>query len=243
MACCECLSTGDVCFPQCQVNELLSSQKASPNSQYPNHSSDSELPIRQTQSQQCSFEHSERRDIPDRSRSVSDVSKIDVSRHSSQHGHTKSQELQEKVFPEHGDNSNPLSSSSSQSDNNIPHSTIKLVEPVYPHPEVLQPQHYNEVSMLPVPRIVCPVLTDSSNSYTDAVLFPKSAHHLMTRPSADCTLDENMQLADMIAMKYITSALPADQNSLSFQSRRQLYLEGMAHNSEINSEKIIQMFS
>ena len=81
--------------------------------------------------------------------------------------------------------------------------------------------------MLPVPRIVCPVLTDNSNSYSDTSLFPKRAQNIMIGGSSDCTLDENMQLADMIAMKYIGNALPSDQaDRLLGRPKTQLYVEG-----------------
>ncbi len=52
------------------------------------------------------------------------------------------------------------------------------------------------MSLLPVPRIVGPV--PSSNSTLDT-----AAVYARGMVSTDTTLDENMQLADMIAMKYL----------------------------------------
>lgn len=66
------------------------------------------------------------------------------------------------------------------------------------HPDVIHQQFSCDVSMLPVPRIVCP----SSGSYGydsggmgDAVSFALLG--------SDYTLDENVHLADMIALKYL----------------------------------------
>lgn len=65
----------------------------------------------------------------------------------------------------------------------------------YLHPDIFQ-DHYGggaeEVSLLPVPRIVGPV--PSSNTTLDAVY---------SRGSSDTTLDDHMQLADRIAVKYL----------------------------------------
>ncbi len=67
----------------------------------------------------------------------------------------------------------------------------------YLHSEVLG-QHYGstEVSLLPVPRIIGPIPSNNTTLDTAAV-------YTRGMTSTDSTLDENMQLADMIAMKYL----------------------------------------
>ena len=153
--------------------------------------------------------------------------------HSSQHRDTEfhHSQVQSGIESRNTSSLNSQLAHTSQMTNysNVIHSTTNQNQstgPLYLHSDVLQQRYGNEISMLPVPRIVCPVLTDNSNSYSDTSLFPKRAQN-MIGGSSDCTLDENMQLADMIAMKYVGNTLPSGQTDrLLTQPRRQLYVEG-----------------
>ena len=65
------------------------------------------------------------------------------------------------------------------------------------HPDVLHQQFSSDVSLLPVPHIVCPNMSSDGPSFANVL-------------GNDYTLDENVYLADMIAMKYL--GLPSCRN-------------------------------
>ena len=71
------------------------------------------------------------------------------------------------------------------------------------HPDVLHQQFSPDVSMLPVPHILCP---SSSSSDGDSTTFG-------AMPENDYTLDENVHMADMIALKYL--GMPSTSGSHS----------------------------
>ena len=81
-------------------------------------------------------------------------------------------------------------------DDSVPkYSTLQI------HPDVLQQYYATDISMLPVPRIMCSRGFDD-DSISETLLLPTNNHH-HNFGSADCTLDENSQLADMITLKYL----------------------------------------
>ena len=63
------------------------------------------------------------------------------------------------------------------------------------HPDVLQQRFTGDISMLPVPRIMF-----SGGRAAGGTTYMS---HLGAGGGADFTLDENMQMADMIALKYL----------------------------------------
>lgn len=60
------------------------------------------------------------------------------------------------------------------------------------HPDVMHQQFSSEVSVLPVPHIMCPGGRAGSDALSYAAMLGE-----------DCTVDENVFLADMIALKYL----------------------------------------
>ena len=65
------------------------------------------------------------------------------------------------------------------------------------HPDVLHRQFSPNISLLPVPRIVCPDSASGSGSVGGASLAS------LAMLGNEYTLDENVYLADMIALKYL----------------------------------------
>lgn len=63
------------------------------------------------------------------------------------------------------------------------------------HPDVMHQHFPSEVSVLPVPHILCPSNTGGGGS--------GDAMSLAAMLGDDCTVDENVFLADMIALKYL----------------------------------------
>ena len=111
----------------------------------------------------------------------------------------------------HSDGAVPLLSTEiSHSGENQPHNKSKLEHilkypytPVLPldhslpplHPDVLQQRFTGDISMLPVPRIMYSGGSGRAGGTTTFVS--------QLGGGADFTMDENMQMADMIALKYL----------------------------------------
>ena len=187
------------------MNALLSSQDdSSPDSSSPSSPDSHTLSHHSTLSQ-----HSERPSLPD-------LSHLTEGRESqtSQHYHsTKAQSTNTSVNTSTLSNRSQ-SSHSSQSSNSLSHKEPSDPGDLpYLHPDVLQQQFSAEVSLLPVPRIVGPVPNSSSHGYDGSTLgtalHPRGYWNMA---GSDSTLDENMQLADMIAVKYLGNKLAMDSS-------------------------------
>ena len=184
------------------MNALLSSQDdSSPDSSPPSSPDSHTLSHHSNLSQ-----HNEHHSLPDLSHSTEGRES-----QTNQHYHsTKDQSTHTSVNTSTLPNK-PQSLHTSQGSNSLPPSDPSDLP--YLHPDVLQQQFRSEVSLLPVPRIVGPVPNSSSHSYEGSTLgtalYPRS---YWSTTGSDGTLDENMQLADMIAMKYLGNKLAADSS-------------------------------
>ena len=192
-------------FAQAQVNDLIQSQQQSQASggsdTDPRSCSDSSTP-------KCSPELKRSQQWPSRDQE----SNADLTDASSYSG--GSRQSQHKNQANHSDGAvPPLSTQLGHSGESQPHneSNSKHIQPVfkYPytpvppldqslpplHPDVLQQRFTGDISMLPVPRIVYSGGSGRAGGTTTTFMS-----HL---GGADFTLDENMQMADMIALKYL----------------------------------------
>lgn len=79
-----------------------------------------------------------------------------------------------------------------------PYTPVLVLDQSLPplHPDVLQQKFTGDISMLPVPRI----MYSGSSGRAGGTVATTFMSHL---GGADFTLDENMQMADMIALKYL----------------------------------------
>ncbi len=203
-------------FPpaQAQVNDLIQSQQQSQASggsdSDPEGCSDSSTP-------KCSpeLQRSQQRQSRDRE---SNADLTDASSYSRQSQHKNQANHSGGAVPP------PLSTQTSHSsgENQPPHneSTSEHAQPVfkYPytpvlpldqslpplHPDVLQQKFAGDISMLPVPRIMYSGGRAAGGTIGTTTTFMS---HLYGGGGggggADFTLDENMQMADMIALKYL----------------------------------------
>ena len=194
-------------FAQAQVNNLIQSQQQSQASGSsdtdPQSCSDSSTP-------KCSPELKR----PQQRLSRDQESNADLTDASSYSGGSLSRQSQHKNQVNHsGGAVPPLSTQISHSGESQPHneSNSEHTQPAfkYPytpvlpldqslpplHPDVLQQRFTGDISMLPVPRIMYSGGSGRAGGTTTTFMS-----HL---GGADFTLDENMQMADMIALKYL----------------------------------------
>ena len=155
----------------------------------------------------------EQQEIPPHS-FASSISSQSVSQYSS-HSSYNIQNVQSLNELSNLSNSTTQSSHVSHTSSTLSHQEPSIELP-YLHPDVLQQHYSTEISLLPVPRIVGPIPNNNSTLDTAAV-------YSRSMTSSDTTLDENMQLADMIAMKYLGTVGPQDTR---YRSRQPLLAQG-----------------
>ena len=88
------------------------------------------------------------------------------------------------------------------------------------HPDVLQQQFTGDISMLPVPRIMYMSSSSDGGPYYRGA---GGTTFLSQLGGADYTVDENVQLADMIALKYLGKKSDVTANGL----------QGENHNTQL----------
>ncbi len=194
---------------QSTVNALLDYQ----DNDTPSRDQASSIPVCHTSTHHSIVSNQEQQEIPPHS-FASSISSQSVSQYSS-HSSYNMQNVQSLNELSNLSNSTTQSSHVSHTSSTLSHQESSIELP-YLHPDVLQQHYSTEISLLPVPRIVGPVPNNNSTLDT-AAAYPRSM------ASSDTTLDENMQLADMIAMKYLGTVGPQDTR---YHSRQPLLAQG-----------------